>query len=132
MAPSRVTRSVSGRSGPPISPTQARSPGIPCPARTRSTHPMDRRGARGAPPGVPELGTSSVAWIIALALASDEPSSPLCGREDQRPRIGSVNDFVPRDFDVPRWLETPQFVLEPLGPEHNAQDYDAWTSSVDH
>jgi hypothetical protein len=23
-------------------------------------------------------------------------------------------------------------VLEPLGPEHNDQDYDAWTSSVDH
>ena len=26
-------------------------------------------------------------------------------------------------------LETPQFVLEPLGLEHNDQDYDAWTSS---
>jgi hypothetical protein len=43
-----------------------------------------------------------------------------------------VGEFVPRDFDVPRRLETPQFVLEPLGPEHNDQDYDAWTSSVDH
>jgi len=38
-----------------------------------------------------------------------------------------VDEFVPRDFDVPRRLETPQFVLEPLGPEHNDQDYDAWT-----
>ena len=26
----------------------------------------------------------------------------------------------------------PQFVLEPLGPEHNDQDYDAWTSSIEH
>jgi RimJ/RimL family protein N-acetyltransferase len=43
-----------------------------------------------------------------------------------------VNEFVPPDFDVPRHLETPQFVLEPLGPEHNAADYDAWTSSQEH
>jgi diadenosine tetraphosphatase ApaH/serine/threonine PP2A family protein phosphatase len=43
-----------------------------------------------------------------------------------------VDEFVPRDFDVPRRLETPLFVLEPLGPEHNAQDYDAWTSSMEH
>ena len=46
--------------------------------------------------------------------------------------IGSVTEFVPRDFDVPRRLETPQFVLEPLGPEHNDPDYAAWTSSVEH
>jgi hypothetical protein len=43
-----------------------------------------------------------------------------------------VDEFVPRDFEVPRRLETPQFVLEPLGPEHNDQDYDAWTSSGEH
>ena len=41
-------------------------------------------------------------------------------------------EFVPPDFEVPRGLETPQFVLEPLGPEHNEQDYEAWTSSMDH
>jgi RimJ/RimL family protein N-acetyltransferase len=46
--------------------------------------------------------------------------------------IGRVDDFVPRDFDVPRRLERPQFVLEPLGPEHNDQDYDAWASSREH
>jgi RimJ/RimL family protein N-acetyltransferase len=43
-----------------------------------------------------------------------------------------VDEFVPHDFDVPRGLETPEFVLEPLGPEHNEQDYDAWTSSMEH
>jgi len=43
-----------------------------------------------------------------------------------------VADFVPPDFDVPRGLETPEFLLEPLGPEHNEPDYDAWTSSLDH
>jgi hypothetical protein len=40
--------------------------------------------------------------------------------------------FVPPDFDVPLRLETPEFVLEPLGPEHNDQDYDAWRSSTAH
>jgi hypothetical protein len=35
-----------------------------------------------------------------------------------------VAAFVPPDFDVPLGLETSEFVLEPLGPEHNEQDYD--------
>ena len=43
-----------------------------------------------------------------------------------------MDEFVPADFDVPLGLETPQFVLEPLGPEHNVSDYDAWTSSMEH
>jgi RimJ/RimL family protein N-acetyltransferase len=43
-----------------------------------------------------------------------------------------VEEFVPHDFDVPRRLETPEFVLEPLRPEHNARDYEAWTSSREH
>jgi hypothetical protein len=40
--------------------------------------------------------------------------------------------FVPDDFDVPRELTTPQFRLEPLGPEHNLRDHAAWTTSIDH
>ena len=40
--------------------------------------------------------------------------------------------FVPDDFDVPRELVADQFRLEPLGPQHNAGDYEAWTSSMDH
>ena len=40
--------------------------------------------------------------------------------------------FVPADFVVPLRLETPQFRLEPLGPEHNDADYGAWSSSVEH
>lgn len=43
-----------------------------------------------------------------------------------------ARDFVPTGFDVPLRFETPEFVLEPLGPEHNERDYDAWTSSVEH
>ena len=41
-------------------------------------------------------------------------------------------EFVPPDFEVPLGLETSEFVLEPLGPAHNEQDYDAWTSSMEH
>src|ERR671919_1522291 len=50
----------------------------------------------------------------------------------RRTTIGRVAEFVPRDFDVPLGLETSEFVLEPLGPEHNELDYDAWTSSMEH
>jgi hypothetical protein len=40
--------------------------------------------------------------------------------------------FVPPDFVVPSSLETPLFRLEPLGPQHNEADYEAWTSSIEH
>ena len=40
--------------------------------------------------------------------------------------------FVPDDFAVPRELVTEDFRLEPLGPQHNAGDYEAWTTSIDH
>ena len=43
-----------------------------------------------------------------------------------------MTEFVPPDFEVPLGLETADFVLEPLGPEHNESDYDAWTSSLEH
>jgi hypothetical protein len=42
------------------------------------------------------------------------------------------DEFVPGDFVVPERLETPLFRLEPLGPQHNERDYDAWTSSREH
>ena len=40
--------------------------------------------------------------------------------------------FVPEDFDVPTHFAGPGFCLEPLGPEHNERDHDAWMSSVLH
>jgi RimJ/RimL family protein N-acetyltransferase len=43
-----------------------------------------------------------------------------------------VAEFVPRDFEVPLGLATSDFVLEPLAPEHNERDYEAWTSSMEH
>jgi hypothetical protein len=40
--------------------------------------------------------------------------------------------FVPPEFVVPLRLETPEFLLEPLGPQHNDADYAAWSGSVEH
>jgi len=40
--------------------------------------------------------------------------------------------FVPDDFVVPLELTGPGFRLIPLGPEHNAADYTAWTASMEH
>ena len=40
--------------------------------------------------------------------------------------------FVPPGFAVPPALATDQFRLEPLGPQHNDSDYEAWSSSVEH
>jgi hypothetical protein len=40
--------------------------------------------------------------------------------------------FVPADFPVPDGLTAGPFRLEPLGPQHNAADYAAWTTSADH
>jgi hypothetical protein len=40
--------------------------------------------------------------------------------------------FVPEDFVVPDGLLTKDFLLTPLGPQHNEADYAAWTSSIEH
>jgi hypothetical protein len=40
--------------------------------------------------------------------------------------------FVPSGFVVPAAPATEQFRLEPLGPQHNDSDYEAWSSSVEH
>ncbi len=44
----------------------------------------------------------------------------------------SGRDFVPVDFAVPDGLTAEEFRLEPLGPQHNAADYAAWTASIGH
>jgi hypothetical protein len=40
--------------------------------------------------------------------------------------------FIPPDFEPPTSLVTDQFLLEPLGPQHNEADHAAWTSSIEH
>lgn len=44
----------------------------------------------------------------------------------------SAAEFVPDGFDPPTSLIDDGFVLEPLGPQHNASDHAAWTSSIEH
>lgn len=43
-----------------------------------------------------------------------------------------TSPFVPPDFEAPTSLKTDEFRLEPLGPQHNERDHDAWMSSIDH
>lgn len=40
--------------------------------------------------------------------------------------------FVPASFEPAAELATEHFRLEPLGPQHNERDYEAWSSSMDH
>jgi hypothetical protein len=40
--------------------------------------------------------------------------------------------FVPADFVIADGLTAEEFRLEPLGPQHNAADYAAWTASISH
>jgi hypothetical protein len=40
--------------------------------------------------------------------------------------------FVPDSFIVPERFEGEGFHLEPLGPEHNERDHEAWMSSIEH
>src|SRR5262249_53578393 len=92
--------------------------------------------------------TTSAETSVSLHLLSNDTGcvwrhsyDPESG-EAQPFRSGYVNvdcepephgaEFVPPDFEVPHGLETSGFLLEPLGPEHNEMDYDAWTSSTAH
>jgi hypothetical protein len=65
-----------------------------------------------------------------LQRAAHSPEEVL-GRIDEH---GSVTQepFVPSGFVVPLAFATEQFRLEPLGPQHNESDYEAWSSSVEH
>ncbi len=40
--------------------------------------------------------------------------------------------LVPAEFAVPTGLTGAGFRLEPLGPQHNERDHQAWMSSIDH
>lgn len=50
------------------------------------------------------------------------------------PRGGELSAelFVDPSFVPPTGLETPDFRLRPLGPEHNVSDFAAWSSSIEH
>lgn len=56
--------------------------------------------------------------------------------DDERPATDPLpahgGPFVPPGFTPPPPPRTSAFWLEPLGPEHNEADYQAWSSSIDH
>ena len=43
-----------------------------------------------------------------------------------------MTEFVPASFNQPEGLDHVAFRLRPLGPDHNASDHAAWSSSIDH
>jgi hypothetical protein len=45
---------------------------------------------------------------------------------------GMAEPLVPPDFEVPNPPDNQSFRFEPLGPEHNEADLEAWSSSIDH
>src|SRR5439155_22904596 len=83
-------------------------------------------GTHGGPaPGSP-------AACVARGPGKPGPGSGLRREEGQMTAPGSARPFVPADFPVPGELVAAQFRLEALGPQHNAGDYEAWTSSMAH
>jgi hypothetical protein len=50
---------------------------------------------------------------------------------DQDAGVGE-GSLVTSGFVVPTALATDDFRLEPLGPQHNDSDYEAWSSSLEH
>jgi hypothetical protein len=59
------------------------------------------------------------------------PTSATAG-PDNAVNVTSLVRLVPDDFPVPGELQAGGFRLVPIGPEHNAADYEAWTSSIAH
>jgi hypothetical protein len=55
--------------------------------------------------------------------------APIAEREA---RTMTEHSLVPASFDVPNPPDHALFRFEPLGPEHNAADLEAWSSSIDH
>ncbi len=41
-----------------------------------------------------------------------------------------MKSFLPENFSPPTQIATDAFVMVPLAPEHNAIDFDAWSTSI--
>lgn len=83
---------------------------------------------------IEQLGGQRVAAIVTLTLPgvemdAHESNVPL---SDHQTAVGDLDTVGDMWRPAPHRLVTDQFVLEPLGPEHNARDYKAWTSSLEH
>jgi DNA-binding MarR family transcriptional regulator len=75
---------------------------------------------------------------VASRMSGESAAAPLMGKPEIVRLVDAVESpaprpaFVPADFEVPLELAAAGFRLVPLGPEHNADDYQAWTSSIEH
>ena len=105
----------------PSSPRPA-SMAAPCPTGSGGASPSDQLATTSAQPGFTTRNR-----VPRCAPSKGRPATPAVVS-----RTVSVEPFVPDDFDPPRELKTPEFHLEPLGPQHNESDHVAWTSSIAH
>lgn len=83
----------------------------------------------------PDLPPHRASFANTGPVEGGAPSRPSSGSSDTwiDEDVGVVEGpFVPSGFVVPLTLATEQFRLEPLGPQHNDSDYEAWSSSVEH
>lgn len=61
------------------------------------------------------------------------PSGASAGQPDEpSDAAGPATAFVPEAFVPPERLDHVLFRLEPLGPQHNVSDHEAWSSSIEH
>ena len=97
---------------------------------TRVLRPADRQFER-LPPTININGGVPRGVGIPAPRSCRSATFPCIGPgEASRATVAAMAEFVPPDFSVPLRFATSEFVLEPLGPEHNASDYDAWTWSA--
>ncbi len=82
----------------------------------------------GARPRTPAELAAAVAECFRCELAPPVRA----GASFELTVVARRSGFVLAGFTPPGGLETPQFRLEPLGPQHNERDHAAWLSSIEH
>ena len=102
---------------------------------------MRRAAARGSDGGLrrvlPERSSASLRALLRGDATSARPQQAPAPRAQASSACAPPCDdapvaFVPDDFQPPHGLAADHFVLEPLGPEHNEADHEAWSSSIEH
>src|SRR6476469_928717 len=131
-------------------PAMSRETSAQCPRSSSEMSRMSRAWARGITSAWPRV--AGLMSIITIARWSSwmriEGSSPATIRQKMQssmrrmlspaPRYDRAMEtdprppLVPDGFVPPAGLAAASFLLEPLGPQHNESDYDAWTSSMEH
>jgi hypothetical protein len=69
---------------------------------------------------------------LALAMVTAAASPALGAEPAPAVKQAPARSLVPANFVVPTLVETPEFRLEPLGPDKVKVDFDAYMSSIEH